>query len=329
MAPNGIAPRFDGEDRYFVTAQLQETDPEKYYELVPGVVGRRLIPKIGAVNPNLPTYRWIATKLKGSTKVTRGRAKDQPTASVVREEKVHSVHTFEETFGWTIDEIRAARSVPGADLDRDNYVAALTKIEQSIDEALALGISSTNTTGLMNNSDVDHTDAGSKTGGGTSWLGSGALASEIILDVRKVIREALLGLKQAQIPGSNAMPMFQQFSLYLPLEHYNLIDMMPFGLGSDVFVGTVLEFLRKFSALKAIEPWWRLDSADDGDPMAVLVPALDDGKMNPMAGGGLLPLDYEQLPEQYHGRNVTIPVAGKCGGVAIRYPVAFRYLKIL
>lgn len=324
MPPSpSIQPRFDAEDRYFVTAQLQATDPEKYYELVPGVVGRRLIPKIGIANPYLPTYRWIATKLRGRTKVTRGKAKDQPMAGVVREEKVHSIHTFEESFGWSIDEVRAAREVQGADLDKDSYLAALTKIEQSIDGALALGITGTNATGIANNTDVNTTN-GTISGG---WLGSSSTPAGIIADIASAIDDAVSALQQAQVPGSNDMPMFMQFALWLPLKHWAKIGMSPFGLGTDVQVTTVLKFMSLFPMLKAIEPWWRLDTADGGSPMAILVACLDDGKMNPQIGGGLLPLDYEQLPEQYTGRNVTVPAAGKCGGVALRYPVAVRYLK--
>ncbi len=315
--------RFDSNDRYFVTAQLQAIDPEKYYELVPGVVGRRLIPKIGQANPNLPTYKYISTKLKGKTRVTRGgRAKDQPTASVTREEKVHSIHTFEESFGWTIDEIRAAREVQGADLERDAFTAALTKIEQEIDGALALGIPNTTTFGIANNPDIDATTS-DVTGG---WFDpTHGTPQAIVSDIEKWIEEEVAALKQAQVPGNN-MPMFTNFALWLPNKHYARIGMRPFGLGTDVQVTTILEFTKKFPMLKAIEPWWRLDTADDGDPMGVLVACDDSGRMLPMVGGGLLPMDLDRLPEQYTGRNVTVPIAGKCGGVPIRYPVACRYI---
>lgn len=316
--------RFDQEDRYFVTTQLQAIDPEKYYELVPGVVGRRLIPKIGQANPNLPTYKWLATKLRGDVRTVRGRAKDQPMASVVRVEKVHSIHTFEESFGWTIDEIRAAREVQGADLERDNFTAALTKVEQAIDSALALGIPGTNTTGIANNTDVQTTTP--ITGG---WFGvSPATPAQIVADLQKFVSEEVQALKQAQVPG-NDMPMFTNFSLWLPNLHYAQLGMMPFSLGSGVVVTTVLEYIEKWPMLKSVEPWWRLDTADAGNsngPMAILVASTDEGKMLPMVGGGLLPLDFERLPEQYTGRNVTIPCAGKCGGVALRYPVAVRYM---
>lgn len=313
--------RFDSNDSYFISQQLETLDPEKYYHLIPGIIGRKLIPPVGGISRNLPVYKYTMTEFVGRSKVSGRKAKDQPGIQVKKTEHTHTIKTFEEQFSWTLDEVRAAQET-GADLDSDLFVGAVAKIEQDIDEALCTGISSSNATGLANNAAIDSTTPVNKTGGGTSWLSAGCTAAEIIADVRKLITEASNALKQAQIPGSD-MPMFNQFALYLPLAHYNKIDMMEKGTVNDT---TVLEFISKFSALKAIKPWWRLDTADDGDPLPILVPALDNGAMNPLAGGALLPMDFERIPEQYSGRNVTVPCAGKCGGVPIRYPVAFRYL---
>src|SRR6185436_10043985 len=220
--------------------------------------------------------------------------------------------TFEHNASWTIDAVRAARE-SGSDLQMDTLVGAMTSIEQDIDSALAIGVPGTSVGGLMNNANIQSTAAAG------TW--ASASADAIIADVAKLITEAQDALKQAQVPGTNDV-MFTQFSLYLPLVRCSKIDMTPRGSVNDT---TILEFVRKFSALKAVIPWWRLDSIA-GSPKAVLVPALDNGVMNPLAGGALLPLDFERLPEQYRGRTVDVPCAGKGGGFACPYPVAFRYL---
>jgi hypothetical protein len=324
--------RFDSEDRYFVATQLEAIDPDIYYNLVPGVVGRKLIPPIGQANPNLPSYKFIATILNGKTTVTRGRAKDQPTASVTRADQTFSIHTFEEAFGWTVDEIRAAREVQGASLEKDSFTAALTKIEQDIDGALALGIPNTNTTGIANNAYVASTASATTYGwfaqqsGGGGTQNNYATAAQIVSDIQTFISAQVQALKQAQVPGSD-MPMFTNFALWLPNYHWAQLGMMPFSLGSGVVVTTVLKYIMDFPMLKAVEPWWRLDTAASGNlPMAILVACDDEGRMLPFLGGALLPMNFERLPEQYTGRNVTIPCAGKCGGVPLRYPVGVRYL---
>jgi hypothetical protein len=316
--------RFDEADSYFIEQELTKLDPQNYYHLVPGVVGRRHIPTIAAASPNMPSYKYTMVKFRGSTKKSGPKSKDAPSIEVIKDEKVHTIKTFEEEASWTLDEVRAAREA-GHSLDSDKILGAITKIEQHFDEALCTGIAGTTATGLANNADIDDTNAADKGSGQTSWLHANADPDEIIADVRTLIADASTALKQAQVPGSD-MPMFSQFTLFLPLSRYNHIDMRPRSSTSDT---TILDFIKKFSALKAVIPWWRLDTANGGNPMAVLVPALDNGAMNPLAGGALLPMDFERVQEQYSGRTVTVPCAGKCGGVPIRYPVAFRYLKLL
>jgi len=304
--------RVDAADSYFVQQQLTQFDPKTRYQLVPGVVGRKIMARVEGVSPNLPSYKYTTTKLQVSTRRSRGRGRDIPIGSVTKEEVVHTIQTFEHNASWTIDAVRAARE-SGSDLQMDTMVGAMTSIEQDIDSALAIGVPGTSVGGLMNNANIQATAAAG------TW--ASASADAIIADVAKLITEAQDALKQAQVPGQNDV-MFTQFSLYLPLVRYGKIDMTPRGSVNDT---TILEFIKKFSALKAVIPWWRLDSIS-GSPKAVLVPALDNGVMNPLAGGALLPLDFERLPEQYRGRTVDVPCAGKCGGFACPYPVAFRYL---
>jgi hypothetical protein len=328
MSRTNYTNRLDGQDGYFLTQQLTQTDPTKYYHLVPGVVGRRILPAVEGLSPNLPVRKFTMTKLLGRTKIGGQRSKGQPMVQVIKTEETSNIKTFENAFGWTVDEIRAARE-SNVDLPQDQLMAAVTTIEQDIDGCLAVGDAASNITGLANNVNIDETDAATSAHGGNtrSWLGADKDPDEIMADITAAIEAIQDSLKQAQLPGSN-MPMFDQFALYLPVKHMTKLMTTRLGTANDV---TLLKFIRdNFEMIKSIRPWWRLgtaDAANSNGPMAVLAPALDTGEMNPFAGGAILPLDFEQLPEQYDGRNVVVPCAGKCGGAEIRFPVAFRYLK--
>jgi hypothetical protein len=308
--------RWDANDTFFIQQQLQHYDPRERYHLVPGVVGRKFIPLIDNVSPNMPSYRYTMTRIVGDTKRTaRGRNSDSRTVKVVKEEVIHAIHPFEEVATWTIDEVRAAREA-GTSLDMATMLAAQTTIEQKIDAALCSGVAGTSATGLANNAAVPVTNAVA------AW--SGATNDQILGDVRNAITDATSALKQAQIPGGDGR-MFDQFILWLPLSRYQYIDMTPRSTTSDT---TILDLIKRYSAIKAVIPWWRLDTAGPSNAAeAILTPALDNGAMNPMAGGALLPSLFESLPEQYAGRSVLTHCSGKCGGVAIPYPVAFRYLR--
>jgi hypothetical protein len=113
------------------------------------------------------------------------------------------------------------------------------------------------------------------------------------------------------------MPAFNQFVLFLPEDRMiKLATTMIDNSGAK----TLLAFVKEnYYMIKAIVPWWRLTKG-------VLAPALDSGAVNPMAGEAILPMNFEALPEQYNGRNISIPCAGKCGGFVWRYAVAGRYL---
>lgn len=308
--------RMDAQDSYFLSNQLQSFDPTTYYHLVPGVVGRKLIPAVPGVSPNMPVYKFKMARLRGQTKLGGPHTKGQPTVSVVRTEETQAIKVIEDSIAYSIDELRAARE-SNQNLPQDNQLAAVTGVEQKIDLMLALGDTLSGIPGIANNTNI------ASTNGAALWL-SAATPDQIIADVTSIISLTQDALKQGQLPGSE-LPFFDQFSLYLPVKHLTKIMTTRLGATNDI---TIYKFITdNFAMLKSIRPWWRLDTANGGNPMAVLVPALDNGQMNPFAGGALLPLDFEMLPEQYDGRDITIPCAGKCGGVVVRHPVAFRYLK--
>ena len=241
--------RWDANDTYFLQQQLQSYDPRTRWNLVPGVVGRKFIPLVDNVSPNMPAYRYTMTRIVGNTKrLARGRTSDAPGVKVVKEEVVHSIKPFDAEASWTIDEIRAARETGGS-LDMDTMLAAQTDIEQQIDAALCSGIAGTSVTGLANHASVPVTNAAG------SW--SAATNDAILADVRNLISDATTALKQAQIPGTGNR-MFDQFVLWLPLAKYQQVDMTPRSATSDT---TILDLIKRFSPIKAVIPWWRLDSA--------------------------------------------------------------------
>lgn len=308
MARNPQSQHMDAQDYYFLTNQLQSFDQTKYYHLIPGLVGRRVLPAMQGVSPNMPVAKWRMTRLQGAAKKGLGAARNAPTVSVVQTEETQAIKTFEATQEYSVDEVRAAREA-GEDLPEDTRRAAVSVIESKIDACLATGDSVSSITGFENH--------GSITGQAATAAWAGATNAQILGDISSLISNCMAGLKMAQMPGNPAVPMFNQFTLFLPEDRMIKLATTQLGTVNDI---SLLTFIKKeFYMLKAIVPWHRLTKG-------VLAPALDSGSVNPMAGEAILPMDYEQLPEQYNGRQITVPCAGKCGGFAWRYTVAARYL---
>lgn len=320
------AVRLDAADSYFLSQQLEHLDPTTYYELFAGRIGRRFIPVIENIAPFEEVYKYTMVHFKGSAKKGGPRAKDARTVQVVKTEVTQSIKKIPVSYGWTVDEIRASRA-KGLNLDSDTLQAAVGTVEQEIDDMLAFGDEqNASITGLLNHGSIADTTPVAKTGGGTSWLGASVTASEIIKDVTNMVSEAREALKQALEPGTG-MPAFAKFGLLLPQSHLSLIASTPRSTTSDT---SILRWLLDNNPwLASIEDWWQLDEGDDGDPMAVLYPAMPNGVGHPRAMGAIIPVDFESLDPQMTGHDVTVPASGKCGGVAIRYPVAFRYMYTL
>lgn len=316
MPPSNSNTRLDQADTYFLGEQLRGIDPTRYYHLVPGIVGRRILPPVDGISPNKTVHGFDMIRMQAApARKGGGRGRNAPTVNVTKTRTTQSIKTYEETATWTVDEVRLAREV-GEDLPRQTIETAVAAIEQRIDGCLATGDTEAAIPGFANHSAISSINATA------AW--SGATPAQILGDIQVLIDTTVAGLKQGQVPGAN-MPMFDQFTLVMPLQYRTKWMMTRIDNTSDTTIGTFIK--DNLDSVKAVKWWHRLDTANGGNPMAVLAPALDNGAINPMAGGAVLPLDFEVLPEQYDGRSVIAPCAGKCGGFAARYPVAFRYLK--
>lgn len=315
---NPQAVRLDAANSYFVDQQLEAQDPRKMRQLVPGIVGLRTIPKAQGLTRSQPSYAYFMQILKAKTHRHGAKAKDGPTVEVLTEKVTHNIETYPATIEWELDDVENAR-LNGMDLPGDKTLAAITKLEERVDQSLATGDGAVK--GILNNANVPTTNLAAKTGGGTAWTVATATADEMVKDVKNAAGAAAAALKQARIPGSD-MPNFRQWALYLP-DSWWMAAAGTYRANTDT---SALELIQRLPYIKSVIPWWRAETADGGtDPMFALIPCLDNGAINPMAAGAIVPIDYEELAAQLAGFTVVKPVRAKAGGVAIPYPVACRY----
>lgn len=321
MSKNKQPPiRLDAATSYFIDQQLEAQDPRKFRQLVPGIVGRRILSVVQGLSRSQPTYSYTMQILKAKTHRHGAKAKDAPTVEVLTEKVIHQIETYPAAIEYEYDDVENAR-LNGLDLPGDKKLAAITKLEERIDESLATGDG--NGTGLLNNANISATTAGAKTGGGTTWTGASVTADEMAKDVASAVSDISSALKQARVPGSD-MPNFMQWALVLPDSWY-IKAATTYRANTDA---TALDLIQKMPFIKSVIPWWRAETADGGAARAALVPALDNGGINPLAAGAIVPFDYEEQAPQLSGWTVAIPTRAKAGGVAIPYPVACRYIDL-
>lgn len=312
--------RLDAATSYFIDQQLEAQDPRKFRQLVPGIVGRRILSVVQGLSRSQPTYSYTMQILKAKTHRHGAKAKDGPTVEVLTEKVIHTIETYPATIEYEYDDVENAR-LNGLDLPGDKKLAAVTKLEERIDASLATGDG--NVTGALNNASVPQTTGAAKTGGGVTWTGASVTADEMVRDVATMAAATEAALKQARIPGSE-MPNFMQWALVLPSSWW-MKAASTYRANTDT---SALEMIQRLPYIKSVIPWWRAETADGGAARAALLPALDNGAINPMAVGAIVPLDYEELAAQLAGFTVSIPARAKAGGCAVPYPVACRYLDL-
>lgn len=318
--PMSLQSRFDAVS-YFLDQELEAKDPRKFAQLVPGIVGKRILTAVQGLTRSQPVYSYEMQLLKAKTKRGASKAKDANTVEVLREKVTHQIEEYPASIEWHLDEVENAR-LNGRNLPDDKRLAAVTKLEEAIDASLAAG-DGANTTGLLNNSNVDDIQTIVKTGGGYAWTAAGATADEMVADIALAVSTIEARALSARVPGAS-FPAFNQWSVILPSTWY-VKAATKYRANTDT---TALELILRMPFIKAVVPWWRANTADATAVRAALIPALDNGAINPMAAGAIVPFDYDQLAPQLVGYNTVTPCRAKAGGVAMPYPVMCQYLDI-
>jgi hypothetical protein len=308
-------PRLDSQESLFFARQLESVDPTRYFELYAGLRARRFVPPIENIAAYDRTYTYQMYSVTGDAKFYGQNANDLPRVGVKAREYSRTIKPFGATYGWTIDEIRAA-AARGVPLDETTVMAATSAIERTMDRLLAFGDSESGFTGLVN-------DAGIATDNMVSLTGSWTDPADWLTNLNKLVAETRARLKQAsQLPNGDLVPAFDRFQVLLPTEQYAQIKQNPY---SDMSPLSVLQvFLDNNSEwVSGVAEWSALDGAGATEKdRAICYP------LTPMALGAAIGREFTPEAPQPEGLRINVPCSASCGGTVIRYPVAFSYMDI-
>lgn len=317
------ANRLDSFDIAFLNRELRHVDPVSYPTLFAGLLGRRYIPQIEGISPLKDEYQWTQMTITGDAKIGAPGASDMTRVSVSYTPNVSSIRQIPVVMSWTVREIKQAAAFQGGKLQQDTINAAMSVVARKRENMLALGLAGTNIGGLLNNTLINTTSAGTKsgTGAGTLWIRTVAVApDEILADISKMVSNARTQLKQASFaPGGDNMPAFARWVLLLDEANYTYISQTPRSSTSDK---TILQWAMSMNPwLESIEEWNQCDTAaSGGNHLGVLYPR------DVMCVGCIIPMEWEMESQQQEGHNIVVPASGSCGGTVVKYPVACQYL---
>lgn len=300
--------QLDADESIFFHRQLEFLKSKSYDIVYPELKARQLIPVSYEAGPGADTIAYEQYDMVGVARIISSYADDLPRADVKGKEFVGKVRSIGDSFGFTIQEIRAARfaNKPLEQRRADAARRAALQLENTIawfgDTTHGLG-------GLLNNANIpEFTIPADGTGASALWTAKSA--DQILRDMNGVANLPIVNTKGTHVPDT----------MLLPVAQYALISSTPRSSTSDT---TILNyFLANNPFIKKVEWLNELTGAYAGPTNGIFVYKKDPNFLTLE-----VPQDFEMFPVQERNLELITPCHMRTGGVKLYYPLACAFGK--
>lgn len=296
----------DAAEQAFFARQLEEIRARTYDVKLVELKARMLIPVDNSAPPGADAVTYRQFTASGLAKIIASYADDLPRADVFGKEFHVNVKSIGASYGYNIQEIRAAQ-MAGLPLEQRRANAARRAVEEKIDLIAQTGDTATGLLGLLN-----QTSALSYTipnGASNSQAWTSKTPSEILADMNGIVNYIVQQTVDVEHPDT----------LLLPIAQYTLVAVTPFSAQNASNV-TILEmFLKNNPWVSEVEPWYPLKGAASGADRMVAYKRDPDHLML------VIPQEFEQFPPQQRNLEFVIPCHARCAGVQVPYPLSIAY----
>ena len=290
----------------FLERQLEFIRPQVFEVTYADIKYPTLLPVTSEAGPGAQTFTYRIMDSTGEFKLIADAADDLPRADISQVEKSINIRSFGGSFGYTVQELRAAQMANIA-LEQRRASAVRRAYEEKVEAVAMFGESSVNLAGFFNNATVDviATDR---------WF-TGSTASGTAQDMLELLNYGV----SAIINASNMKE--QPDTILLAYEDYNKISTTRNSDSSDV---TVLEyFLRTNPYIRNVEPINQLDA----DNSVLNTNRMVVYKRDPEKVQLHIPQPLELFPPQQRGLEFIVPAHARVGDVALYYPKSVIYVQ--
>jgi len=293
--------RNDGAETAFFLRELEFIKARTFDKKYPELKARQIFPVSFEAGPGAETITYRQFSQVGLAKLIANYAADLNRTDVLGKEFTSKVKSEGASYGWNIQEIRAAQMAgrPLQQMKANSARRAILALENLIaffgNAAAGLG-------GFFDNPNV--TDVAIPSDGpGTDWASK--TPDQIIRDINLLFRTVHTVSKGVEIADT----------LLLPLTQYNLIFDTPRSAQSDFSIGEWV--LKNSPHLKSIDWLNELTGAGVGATDLMIAYKRDPEKLSLE-----VPQDFEQFPVQEKGLEFIVPTHSRVGGVLIYYPLS-------
>lgn len=291
----------------FLERQLEYIRPQVFEVEYADIKYATILPVTSEAGPGSQQFTYRIMDATGDFKLISDAADDLPRADVSQTEKSINIRSFGGSFGYTVQELRAAQMANVA-LEQRRAAAVRRAYEEKVEEIAMFGESSVGLAGFFNNATVDVLAA-------DKWFTGATATGTTAQDMLALLNQGVTAI----INGSNMKE--QPDTILMAWEDYNVVSTTRNSDSSDV---TVLEyFLRTNPFIRNVEPINQLDadkSALNNNRMVVY-------KRDPSKLQLHIPQPLELFPPQQRGLEFIVPAHARVGGLALYYPKSVIYVQ--
>lgn len=296
--------RLDANESVFFARQLEFIRPKAYDIKRAKLSAMELFPVDTSTNPGAEyiTYRQYDTV--GIAKVIANYADDLPRADVLAKEFTSPVRGIGDSYGYSIQEIRAAQ-FGNVDLNSKKQAAARRAHDELINRLAWFGDTVSGLPGFLSNSNIPGYTIPAD-GTGSSKLFSTKTPDQIIRDMNGIVNSVFVTSKGVHRPNE----------LWMPHAQYTFISSTPRSSTSDT---TILDyFLANNPFVQRVIPVLELAGALAGplDTMIAADNSIDNYQLN-------IAMLFMQHAPQQRNLEFVIPCESRFAGITIEYPLAF------
>lgn len=295
----------DAAENAFFSRALELVKSRTYDRKYPNLRSREFVPLDPEIDNAIETIRLRSYTQVGVAKLLASYSEDLPRADVKANEETFSVRGLGASYGYNLQEIRAAAKA-GVALDAKKAAAARRAIEVQIDRILALGDTATGLKGLLNQTNaLTYTVPADGTGASALWTAK--TPALIVRDMVGICEYIIAQTNEIEAPNM----------LLLPRAQYTLIRTTRFDVSSDK---TILQWFQATYPSVMVDTWYRMKGAGSGATDRMMAYTMSPDHLQ-----GSVPQEFEQLPVQERGLEFVVPCHARIGGVQAYYPMAIAY----
>jgi len=310
----------DANENIFFARQLEYIMTQTYDVIYPEYKAQRLFPVMTEAGPGAESITYRQFDRVGMMKVISNYSDGLPRVNVKAKEFTTPVRPFGASYGYNIDEVRAARFA-NKPLEMLEAEAARQAYEQTVNQIAYFAYPSDGVwgglTGILYQPNV--TISGAAYG---NWTNGSMTADQCLFDMNVAVANQIVLTKGVEMPDTMLLPLAQwAYITSTPRSQYSNFTIAEFFLQNNPSVKT-LEALNELQTVTPKPSTIRAGGTSTASTNVMVLYKKDPRKIQLH-----IPQPFEQFPPEQRGLEWLIACHAKIAGIITPYPLSISIVE--